>query len=231
MKRLTAVLLAGLLAGGCGPSKEAMDAYYQQLQLSNQAIVDSINRQADENRLARTQQRLHFSQAMSAAAATESQTDDVVVAYAWGYQAGQPYDVEIPELATPRPPETSSEKLRAWTPVIGMAVPFLYPLVYGWANSGSGSVKVSASDNARVAMDSNNAGSYNKAGRDINQSGGSTDSGDCENCDTPVGIGGEVVPEVCADYPDAVQIGGTWFIDPTSGCSCNSAAEGRCGPA
>ena len=242
MRRLVAVAaIVALLLGGCAATQQEMADYYDTINTGNRAIIASIEKQGDLNRIARTQQMTHFSSAMSSAAATPSLTDDVTIAFAWGYLSGQPLDIEVPDIKFPAKPVTDVDRVRAWTPVIGMAVPFLYPLVYNYANDGSGSgTTIRATDDATVLVGSQNPGSYNKVGGDYANSSSTLNStcvtGDC--AEEPVeGEEGEVnpltgeptqLPTECSDYPDAFYGSGTWWINSDATCSCESREAGRC---
>lgn len=235
MKNLVWIVLAAFFLASCAATKEEMSAYYNQLDKQTQAIIESIEQQGKSNRLHQTQQMVHFSTSMTNAAKTPSLTDDVVVSFAWGYQSAQEHKIEIPNLPTVRAPETVSEQVRAWTPVIGMALPFLYPLFGGFGDSGT---TYNVSDQGRVNVQSKNAGSYNKAGGD--QSVTSTPTYQDENCQDCEGGGssgggegetpnpGEFTDlETCEANPPFTLGDGTPAAAP--GCSCHSRyVGGKC---
>ena len=219
MKRwICAVLCVPFILIGCA-DKEQMAQYYRVEQARTEALINSIEKQAQSNQQARTSQMVSFSTAATNAAGTASPVDDALLAFAWGYQMGQPMSIEQPRLQPIVAPDRSSDLVRAWTPIIGMAVPFLYPLAYGWSNSSAGT-KISADNGASVLLDSGNAGSYNTAGNDMtyeliqedyaNVNSGEDVSNDCPGCD-------EV--DVCETNPEG-------FACP--GCSCSSLEAGDC---
>jgi len=167
-----------------------------------------------------------FSTAATTAAVTESPVDDALLAFAWGYQMGQPMQIEIPKLTPIKAPDSSADLVRAWTPLIGMAMPFLYPLAYGWA-SGSGGTKYSTGDGGTIAVQSGNAGSYNASQGDmattIDNTGNlginnSQDNCAGEECEEPGGIIG-IEGTTCEEFPDGLAC---------EGCSCTSLLEGVC---
>ena len=224
-KSVASVLVVPFILIGCA-DKEAMDQYYQVEAARTQAIIDSIESQTKSNAQGRVLQMQTFSNAATNAAATESPVDDALLAFAWGYQLGQPQNVEIPKLQPIKAPDSSADLVRAWTPIIGMAVPFLWAIPFA-NNSGSGTT-ISADNGATVALDSGNAGSYNTAGEYMtttidtsgqqgvgNQGLDNCASGECEEEGGGVGIaGGE-----CVLDPDGLAC---------EGCSCSSLEAGDC---
>lgn len=173
-----------------------------------------------------------FSTAATTAAVTASPVDDALLAFAWGFQMGQPQRIEIPKLQPIVAPDKTSDLWRSVTPVLGMIMPFLYPLAYGWAASGSGSgTKVSADNGAQVILDSGNPGSYNKVGGDYALQNSQSDYSlirDGDNCADCGEDGLEDVPEVCDpnNPPGGFSPSGTPL--QCEGCSCSSYAAGEC---
>ena len=216
---ICAVLCVPFILAGCA-DKEQMAQYYQVEQARTEALINSIEKQAQSNQQARTQQMVMFSRAATNASTTESPVDDALLAFAWGFQMGQPMSIEQPRLQPIVAPDRSSDLVRAWTPVLGMALPFLYPLAWGWSNNNSSGTRISADNGASVLLDSGNSGSYNAAGGDMTYeliqddyatvNSGEDVSNDCPGCD-------EVDP--CEINPEG-------FACP--GCSCSSLEEGNC---
>lgn len=224
---------------GCA-DKEAMTEYYQVEAARTAAIVASIESQQKANSHNRTLQMQSFSTAATTAAVTDSPVDDALLAFAWGYALGTPQHIEIPKLQPIKAPDSSADMIRAWTPIVGMAMPFLYPLAYGWA-SGSGGTSISADNGANVMVDSGNPGSYNSAGGDLASTPTTTDSFNVENCDgcdsggTEGGPGTDVDPtnpivggETCDVTGGYLGPDGRIYADPGFTCSCGSRAEGAC---
>lgn len=223
-KCLATIAIMSLTLSGCAASTEEMTAYYSQMAKQTQAIINSVEMQGIANRAQQAKEMQFFSNASVNAAKTASDADDTLVAFAWGYRMGQPMKIEIPDLPTIQAPITDVDRVRAWTPIVGMAVPFLYPLAYGWSNS-SGST-YQATDNGRINVNSQNPGSYNTSGHDTITS---TDPNN-ENCldcaiDDPADV---ITDELCPGYPGAVESGGTLWIDSSQTCSCTSRAAGQC---
>ena len=215
---LSSVLIVPFILIGCA-DKEQMAQYYRVEEARTDAIIKSIESQSRNNSDARMMQMQSFSTAATNASLTPSPVDDALLAFAWGYQMGQPMNIEIPRLQPIVAPDKSSDLVRAWTPLIGMAVPFLYPLAYGWANNNAGT-RISADNGASVLLDSGNAGSYNRAGGDMTYeliqedyatvNSGEDVSNDCPGCDTT----------------NPCEIDPNGFACP--GCSCGSFEEGAC---
>ena len=247
MKWKTFVLIGcciSLVLAGCA-DKEQLAQYYAVEERRTQAIIDSIEIQSRNNADARVQQMQMFSAAATQAATTESPVDDSLLAFAWGYQMGQPMKVETPRLQPIKAPDSSADLVRAWTPLVGLAVPFLYPLAYGWAASGSSGTRVSADNGATVSLDSGNTGSYNRAGYDMTTTIDNTGNqgilnsqSTCEGEECFEGrdpqqlpIEGECGPgdlETCiSTAPAGFTPAGTPLYLP--GCSCNSWCAGECG--
>ena len=162
MKILTIVLLIVALAlGGCAASKEEVMSYHNTMEMTNDAIILSVQEQAKDNTLARAQSMVHFSTAMTEAAKTEDPTDNAVIAFAWGFVTATPHNIEVPKLQYPARPDSSVDALRAWTPIIGMAVPLVTPFLYGWATDNNGTSQSIAADNgSTIVLESGNAGAY-----------------------------------------------------------------------
>lgn len=226
-KAILSIIL--LLATGCAASKEEMQAYYNQMSAQNQAILTSIKEQGQANRAQMSQEMQFFANAASNAAQTATPADDTLVAFAWGYRMGQPRTVEIPKLPQIQAPVTDVDRVRAWTPIVGMAVPFLYPLAYGWGNS-QGST-YTATDQGRININSQNPGSGNYAGgnQEISVSD-QTDNKNCDGCDLDDVGGVSTQPVECTGFSDAVFADGTWWVSPAQvgDCSCSSAQAGSC---
>ena len=243
-KRLLALaLIAPFTLIGCA-DKEQLSQYYAVEERRTQAIIDSIEIQSQNHANARMMQMQSFSSAATNAAATESPVDDALLAFAWGYQMGQPQKIEIPKLQPIKAPDSSADLVRAWTPLVGLAMPFLYPLAYGWASGESGT-RISADNGSTVALDSGNAGSYNRAGYDMTTSienpgnlgvGNVQSSCEGEECfegadPQQLPIDGECdaafISDCQANPPAGLSNAGTPLYLP--GCSCNSYCAGECG--
>lgn len=224
----------GPILAGCA-DKEMQHKYYDVELQRSQMLADVVQQQAQANQTLRVSQMTAFSSAASAAAMTEDNVDDAMIAMAWGYQLGQPMTIEIPKLQPLKAPETNADLVRAWTPIVGMAMPFLYPLAYGWA-SGSGGTKYSTGDGGTIAVQSGNAGSYNTAQGDMattitNQGNlginNSQDNCAGEECEDEVGGLTPDDIETCeTDPPGGFSPSGTPLL--CEGCSCGSAAAGEC---
>ena len=161
--------MVALVLGGCAAKPEEMAQYHQSLVSTNAAMLASIKEQAKDNKAARMAQMIHFSKAMTEASRTADPTDNVVIAFAWGYQSGQELTVVTPELKYPKAPVTDVDRVRAWTPIASMAVPLIYPLINSWAyDYGSSGTKVTqqfaVSDQGQLNIDSGNSGSQKSPG-------------------------------------------------------------------
>ena len=228
-RAICAVLIVPFTMIGCA-DKEMMQQYYSVEQSRTEMIIKSVERQSSMNATNRMLQMQTFSNAATTAAVTDSPVDDALLAFAWGFQMGQPQKVEIPKLQPIVAPDKTSDLWRSVTPVLGMIMPFLYPLAYGWASSGSGSgTKVSADNGASVVLDSGNPGSYNSVGGDYQLQNSQSDYSiirDGDNC-ADCGDDLEDVPETCADNPPGgFSPSGTPL--QCEGCSCGSFANGEC---
>jgi len=157
---LTAVLIASLILGGCAATEHEISSYHSTVAQTNTQVLKIVERQTDAARDRRANEMVYFSQAMVSAASTENPTDDAVIAFAWGFTSGRADVMEIPSLQYPAAPVTDVDRVKAWTPMVGMALPFLHPLLYG--GSGNSGTEIVATDQATIMLDSGNAGSYNK---------------------------------------------------------------------
>lgn len=240
MKKILVVILAVAMVG-CAATKEEMDAYYQSIHESNQIIADSIAEQSIANRAAKAAQMIHFSDAMSRAAATESKTDDVIVSFAWGYQSGQPLGIEIPKLKTPAAPVTDVDRVKAWTPMVGMFTPLLTPLIYGatWGSSSGASTIYQLTDQAQVSVGSQNSGSLNSNTGGSQTVGTSTVTSSQDDLilsgsGTLNGVNPTTAETTKVDVSQPTACGGlgyqsgdgSWWISP--GCSCDTHYAGGC---
>ena len=162
MRTLIAMLLIVSIAlMGCAASQEEVMSYHQTTQWTNEAILESVKEQAKDNGAARTQSMVHFSAAMTEASKTEDPTDNAVIAFAWGFATATPHTIEVPKLQYPTKPDSSVDALRAWTPIVGMAIPLLSPFLYGWASDNDGASQSIVADNGgTVVLESGNAGAY-----------------------------------------------------------------------
>ncbi len=241
-RAICVVLLVPFTLIGCA-DKEQLAQYYAVEERRTQAIIDSIEIQSNNHQQARMHQMQSFSSAATNAAATESPVDDALLAFAWGYQMGQPQKIEIPKLQPIKAPDSSADLVRAWTPLVGLAMPFLYPLAYGWASSDAGT-RISADNGATVSLDSGNTGAYNRAGGDMTTTIDNTgNQGILNSQETGIlpeeeedGPGSEGGPEDCdtefisscqANPPAGYSDAGTPLYLP--GCSCTSYCNGECG--
>lgn len=237
MKVLTWIVLAGFFLSGCAASKEEMAAYYKQIDSQTKAIIESIEQQGSDNTKARQSMMVHYTNAALNAAKTPDDTDDVLVAFAWGFQSAQSSEITIPKLPQPKQPKDSVDALKAWTPIIGMTIPFVTPLIYGWSGAFDGGTTYSAQDNGRINVNSKNAGSYNTAGG--NQSITSTPTYQDENCLDCEGSGGEELPPdpaeatepggpTCEETGGYLGADGRLYANPDFTCSCKSRSAGAC---
>jgi len=162
---LVMLLTLSLTFMGCAASQEEVLSYHKSVQETNMAIVASIEKQAEDNKRLKTEEMEAFSRSMAQASLTPDPTDNAVIAFAWGFASGQKRSIEIPGLQYPRSPVTSVDALKAWTPIVGMAVPLVTPLLYGYgafgSGSGSGAQDIVATDNATIYLDSGNTNSQN----------------------------------------------------------------------
>lgn len=237
-KLTTSIVLGSFVLAGCA-NKEDMAKYYDIQQQRTAAIIKSIEAQASANRAQRSQEMSFFSNATVAATRTADPTDDALIAFAWGYRMGQPMDIEMPQLPHLEAPPTNVDYVRAWTPLAAMAVPFLYPLAYGWG--GDSASKISASDQATINIESGNAGAYNSRNAGTISGVAYQEQDDlyigdgAENVSPQTRAGaattsdeeaeqlpseGGTAPEGCTD---AVYQGGVWWYDANAGLSCESA--------
>lgn len=248
MKTLLALVLSVslLFAGGCAKQQ----AKYQDtiVQINELAIV-SVQEQAQANSDRRTQGMRFFSQAMTEASKTEDPTDNVVIAFAWGFQSGTPDKIEMPKLQFPAKPSDGVDYMRAGVPYFNIIWPWLWG-AYG-NNSNNSGQRITATDNATVMLESGNAGSFNtatdqatidagggsvinqhddfvfEAGGDINGSAGGTGGlgaeGDPVNPIEPDGNGDFVLAECLANPPAGYSDSGTPLY--STGLSCRTYAE------
>lgn len=242
MKLMITLLLgvALLFAGGCA---EQQADYYAAISSTNTALVQSIQSQATANAKQRVDERLAFSRAMTEASKTPDPSDNAVIAFAWGFSTGQQPAVVVPSLAFPERPRDGVDYLGAALPYANLLFPWL---MWGTGGGPGASQKITATDNATVMIDAGNAGSYNQASRSsaIDASGSDVDnqhddyaiegedlgefSGFGEGIATiqPTDGSDPDAPEGCGS--EAYFSGGTWYVSPSSGCSCESRAEGQC---
>ena len=229
-KCIATTAIISLLVAGCAATTEEKQAYSNSVDLQTRAIIATVEKQGEANRTQESQMMQFFANASSNAARTASDADDVLVAFAWGYRMGTPTKIEIPTLPTIRPPTTDVDRIRAWTPIMAMAVPFLYPLAYVWANnSDKNEQNYVATDNGRINVASQNPGSNNVAGHDV------TTFTDPDN--TSLGMGGDGLqtnaeknraPVECGGATAAVFGDGVWWANKVNGCSCDSRVLGDC---
>ena len=220
VKRWVVAGIIILFVSACADPKLQKQYYDVELQRT-QAIIDSINAQSANQQQSMTLAMQSYSSSISAAALTDSPGDDVAIAMAWGFMLGRPQNITTPNLPPIQKPETNSDMIRAWTPLIGMALPFLYPLVWGSGNSGSGGNSYNAESGGSIVLDSGNPGSYNTVGGDYRfdalqedwavVNAGSDVSNDCPGCEDSF--------DVCEVFPDGLAC---------AGCSCGSLAAGEC---
>lgn len=244
MKIIMTLLLSVslLFAGGCAKQQAA---YQDSIIQINEMAVVSVQEQSKNNQDRRMQSMVFFGEAMTAAAKTEEATDDAVIAFAWGFQSGQPDRIEVPKLRFPEKPSDGVDYMRAGVPYFNIIWPWLWG-AYG-NNSSSSGQRITATDNATVYLESGNAGSYNvatdqaaidaagsyvlnqhddfalEAGNDINGSAGNGGGVGGQ------GVEGETLPEdgICTDgYLNTAT--GKWYTDATQLCSCGSRAAGEC---
>ena len=224
-KRWVVLLVIVLFVSACADPK--MQEKYYNVELSRtQAIIDSITAQSANQQANLAMSMTAYSSSITSAALTPSPGDDIAIAMAWGFMLGRPQQIQVPTLPPLAKPETNSDMIRAWTPLIGMALPFLYPLVWNSSGGGGGSgTKISADNGSKVILDSGNPGSYNKVGGDYSLTNTQSDYSlirDGDNC-ADCGPGeGEDPPEdfVCADYPEVGK--------QCENCSCKSFQAGVC---
>lgn len=219
------ILICLLVVSGCADQKH-WDSYYSALSAQTTAIVSSIQSQGQANRDTRTQQMNYFGAATVNAAKTTSSTDDVMVAFAWGYNMAQAQVIEVPKLPTLAAPDKHSDIVRAWTPLAGIAAPFLYPLSYGLggANTSGDTAQVyNVEGGGDLVLNSQNTGSQNS--KSVVTSGAYTNSFKKE----------ETCTENCGDDGVSVNptVGETGYecqpnemVSPT--CSCLSRQAGIC---
>jgi hypothetical protein len=240
MKWITWTVLLSFVSALCGcASNEHMTDYYAVEQSRTEAIIASINQQAADRGQRNLQMMQSYSTSIAAAATTPSAADDVAIALAWGYQMGSPDNIEIPRLSPIKAPPTNVDYIRAWSPIIGMAIPFLYPLFWGGGTSGSGSGNSYSADNGgSIILDSGNPGSYNSVGGDYANTITQSDYRLVENCDgcgSDGGPGTDVDPINPIVGGDTCDVSGGYlgpdgriYADPGFTCSCGSRAEGKC---
>ena len=233
-----AIILMLLAPMGCA-SEKAWTDYHSSIDRQTDALLEFARQKGIRESSARAQMMQTYSTSMSRAATTPGATDDVLLAFAWGVEIATPRTTALPKLPTITPPDKSSDLVRAWTPMVALATPFLYPLAYGWSQ-GSGGTTIKADNGARVVTDSQNAGSYNKAGNNMTNSAlQDNNNGSCEGCDDGASVNPVTadpddpdsptqLPTECADYPDSIFASGTWWINSNATCSCESRAAGRC---
>lgn len=235
------LLCSVLILSGCAVKKEEVAAYRAAVRQNNSILTTFLESQQERNRTAQSEMMIHYSSAMSQAAKTPSNTDDVVIAFAFGFQSAKPFEVTLPDLERIQPPVTDVDRVRAWTPIVSMFVPFAQPLAAG-LSGGYGDVTKEyyrVSGNGQINIDSGNVGSQNSAGGNQTNAVSTRvgyDSGEGEDGDE-LGIGTQSAaaettsssaPVSCSGYPGATFNGSTWYVDSTFYCSCQSRSEGRC---
>ena len=240
-KGIVMLMCVALMLAGCA-DKEHWASYYAQDEKRTDAIIEALKAQQNENRRSRGDMMAKYSAAMTAAAKTPSTTDDAVMAFAWGWATGQKDEIVIPKLSPLKPPDNTSDIWTSIVPVLSLAAPFLYPLTYGVGGSGN---SYSASDNAKINIQSENSGSLNSARGD--QTLTATDNRiqyerDCIDCEDSGGaIGTETFPgeidpenpiepggETCETTGGFLGPDGRIYADPGFTCSCGSRAAGNC---
>lgn len=155
MRRALAVVIA-LGLSGCADN----ELYYQQIDSANKLLVQSLETQRYDNQQNRTAMMKYYSSAMVDAAKTPDPTDNAVISFAWGFQAGTPDQIVTPKLQQVRAPRDGVDYMNAALPWFGM----LYPLFYSWGNDSDKGTSIKADNGSTVSLDSGNAGSYNTAG-------------------------------------------------------------------
>jgi len=245
MKRtLTWVIIVMFMSAGCA-SEKAWTDYHQSVDKQTDALLQFAKEQEIRKAAARTAMMQHYTVGMNRAAVTPSPSDDTLLAFAWGVAVATPDDYSVPKLPTITPPDKTSDLWRAATPVLAMAVPFLYLAADGWG--GNNGASYTATDNAKINISSENAGSLNTAGND--QTLTVTDNrnqleNDCIDCGdgqggasaTPLsGEGGEEgeVPEYPEDFECTTDgylntVSGKWYTNAAQTCSCGSWSAGEC---
>ena len=165
MTRVIIWLTILLFVSACADS-EHMTQYYQLEQARTDALIASMESQNVELSKSRTLAMTSYTTAISRASVTPSPSDDVAIALAWGYYMGAPQQVKVPNLQPVKAPPTNVEYIRAWSPIIGMAIPLLWGAVWSGNNSGSGGNSYAADNGGSIVLDSGNPGSYNSVGGD-----------------------------------------------------------------
>lgn len=226
------------MAAGCADN-EHMTQYYNLEQARTEALIESMEKQSSENAKSRALAMQTYSKAMSSAAITADNSDDVAVALAWGYYMGAPQQVNVPKLSPVKAPPTNVDYIRAWSPIIGMTIPLLWGAVWSGGTSGSGSGNSYSADNGgSIVLDSGNPGSYNSIGGDqgltVTQSDYSlirNDSCADGDCGEDGGeVGGQTLP---ADFECTTDgylntVTGKWYTSASQTCSCGSYEAGVC---
>lgn len=212
-----------------------MSEYYNVERARTEAIIESIQEQSAANAAMRVEQMKAFSRSSVLAAQTEGGEDDVAIAMMTGFMMAQPNGIELPKLPPIKAPEQGSDIVRAWTPLVGMAIPFLYPLLYNSSNSGG--TRVTADNGGTVLMDSANTASYNRSSGDMMTdlaqngiNGANNDS--CADCGDEVEgeAGGQTLPEdfECTTDGYLNTVTGKWYTSAAQTCSCGSYEAGEC---
>ena len=152
-----------------------------------------------------------------------------------GLLHGAPQQVKVPNLQPVKAPPTNVEYIRAWSPIIGMAIPLLWGAVWS-SNSGSSGTTISAAEGSNVILDSGNPGSYNSVGGDygmdliqtdyslVNQNNDNCATGECDE------NGGIILPEGgdCSLGGVINPATGKAYTDSSYTCSCSSFEAGKC---
>ena len=198
MKTLIKILLLAsvMTLMSCAASKEEVASYHESVKVANLQVIETVQVQANHNAQRRLDSMVFFSKAMTEAAKTPDPSDNATIAFAWGFVTAQPDKIEMPSLQYPRAPVTSVDALKAWTPIVGMTIPLIQPLLYGYGafgDGGSGAQDIVATDNATIYLDSGNTNSQN-AVRDGSSFDGSYANTTNQHDDNMGGSGAGVTP-------------------------------------
>jgi hypothetical protein len=158
--RLILTLVLSIALMGCSAKEWEVVEYHETLRQTNNTIVKSLDSQVQLQHQRSMDSLRYFSSAMIQASETEDPTDGATIAFAWGFQSSQPNNIVMPNVQHPAPPVTDVDRVKAWTPIVTMTVPYVAPMIFnGYGNSGT---KIAASDQATIMQRSGNAGSYNQ---------------------------------------------------------------------
>lgn len=161
------ILTAGVLMS-CGASPEAINAYHEAVRRNNELLLRHMEMQHEERRATRVDMMLAYNEAVAAAAKTVDITDDVLIAFAYGYQVGHPSEIQVPMLQKVEPPESGIDAIKAWTPIISLFTALVPPFLnaYFLQDGGSNKNVYEASSGGSIYVESGNTGSYNRASGD-----------------------------------------------------------------